>query len=127
MIKYILFLLVGTMKCYSQTTYISNLTIHVSGIKEKMRREFTISNDTIEIKSFGRIATHSQIWEVIEVEKSISDKSYVEIYKCVSLDREFPTIIMVLYEGDNTNPSQIVAIQPTPVNMPDEKTIFWIE
>ena len=34
---------------------------------------------------------------------------------------------MLLFEGDNANPSQIVAIQPTPVNLPDEETIFWIE
>ena len=81
-----------SLNCHSQSTYISNVTTHANGLNEKMRRELTISNDIIEIKSFGKLATHSQFWEVLEVEKLISDKSHEVIYKCISLNKEFPQL-----------------------------------
>lgn len=124
---FLLLLFICGLNCHSQTTYLSNLTTHANGVEEKIYREITISPDLIEIKSFGKFATHIQPWEVIEIEKLISDKSHEVLYRCISLDKEFPTIIMLLYDGDDIGPYQIIAIQPTPDNVNGEETIFWLE
>ncbi len=124
---FLLLLFICGLNCYSQTTYLSNLTTHSNGVEEKIYREISISPDIIEIKSFGKLATHKQPWEVIEIEKIISDKSHEVLYKCVSLDKEFPTIIMLLYKGNDIDPYKIIAIQPTRDNVNGEETIFWLE
>lgn len=123
----LLLLFVCGLKCHSQTTYLSNLTTHANGIEERIIREIIISQDIIEIKSFGKFVTHTQPWKVLEIEKMYSDISHEVLYKCISIDKEFLTLIMVLYESDQTEPYKIIAIQPSPNNKSDEETIFWLE
>lgn len=123
---YFLLFILCSFKLYSQATYTSNVTTYPNGLNETMLREITIDEGVISIRSYGKLATHLQQWEVIETEKLISDKSHEVIYKCMSLDKKFPTVIMVMYEGDYSEPSKIIVIQPGD-NDSDEETIFWLD